>query len=154
MSRFNRHILGAAAITILIGCAADAGPEDPNVAHSGLSDPEVVAKLRDLGLQASSRCGVSSPKTMRAVAAPDNQAAEMVLSGASIPDHSPVYVVVITGGTFACDVSHPPGAPEPQGSVMTFTLIAATYREYSFSIGNQQPDLDKIGSPQVDLLAE
>jgi hypothetical protein len=160
MSRFTRHLLSAAAITIASGCASstgtssapDAGLADP--AQAGLRDPKVVAKLRDLGLQASSHCGVPSPKTMVAVAAPDNQVAQMVLSGGSIPDHSPVYIIVITGGTFTCNVSHPPGVPEPQGNVITLILFAATYSESSFGISNQQPDLDKIGSPQVDLLAQ
>jgi hypothetical protein len=121
-----------------------------------LHDPKVIAKLRDIGLQASSHNGVPMPKTMVAVAASDHQAAEMVVSGDIIPDHSPVYVVMITGGTFTdTTASRPLGVTaDPQGSVLTLTVDAATLRETDFGLSNKLPDLNKIGSVQVDLLAQ
>jgi hypothetical protein len=163
MSRFGRHILSA-VITVICGCSSaestgtssspDAGPAKPRAAQSGLSDPNVVAKLRDMGLQASAHAGVPSPKTMVAVAASDHSAAAMIVSGASLPDHSPVYVIVVTGGTFTVDASRPPGAPAPQGSVLTLTVDAATLQATDGGVRNTEPDLDKIGSVQVDLLAK
>src|SRR4051812_50125361 len=107
MSRFSRHILSA-AFTVICGCASsestgtsstpDAGAADPPPAQSGLSDPKVVAKLRDMGLQASSRAGVPLPKTMVAVAASDEQAAEMALTGGFAPRPLPVFINLGGGG--------------------------------------------------------
>jgi hypothetical protein len=115
----------------------------------------VVAKLRDMGLQASSRAGVPVPKTMVAVAASDEEAAEMALGGGSVPSHEPVYVTVVTGGTFTfADASGPRGAPAPQGTVLTSTVEQATFRVAEVGLTNKKPDLDKIGSVQVDLLAQ
>jgi hypothetical protein len=164
MQRLNRHILSVAAIAIMSGCASsdrtpdtssspDAGPADPKAAQAALSDPKVVAELRDLALQASSRAGVPSPKTMVAVAASDHQAAEMVLSGAIISDHAPVYVIEMTGGTFTA-TGHPPGGAAPQGNVLTLTVDATTHSVTDIGYVDEEPDLDKIGSVQVDLLAE
>jgi hypothetical protein len=154
MQCFNRHILSVAAIAIMSGCASsDSGPADPKAAQAALNDPAVVAELRDLALQASSSAGVPSPKTMVAVAASDHQAAEMVLSGATIPDHAPVYVIEMTGGTFTA-AGHPPGAAAPQGNVLTLTVDAATHRVTDIGYVDEAPDLDKIGSVQVDLLAQ
>jgi hypothetical protein len=114
----------------------------------------VVAKLRDMGLQASSRAGVPLPKTMVAVAASDEQAAEMALTGGSVPSHEPVYVTVVTGGTFTLDASRPQGAPAPQGTVLTITVEQGTFRLTEVGLTNKEPDLDKIGSVKVDLLAQ
>jgi hypothetical protein len=163
MSRFGRQI-PIAVFTVTCGCSSadssatsgtpDAGPPDPKAEQSGLGDPKVIAKLRDIGLQASSHAGVPSPKTMVAVAASDEQAAEMALTGGSVPSHAPVYVTVITGGTFTLDASRPPGAPAPQGTVLTVTVEQATFRTTEVGLTKKQPDLDKIGSDQVDLLAQ
>jgi hypothetical protein len=113
-------------------------------------DPKVVAELRELALQASSNAGVATPKTMVAVAAADHQVAEMVLSGATIPDHAPVYVIEITGGPFTA-MRHPPGANAPQGNVLVLTVDAATRRVTDIGYVDAEPDLDEIGSLKVDL---
>jgi hypothetical protein len=149
MKRCNRCILGAVAATILAGCSASDSsvPDD----GSGLSDPQVVAELRDLALRASSSAGVPSPKTMVAVAASDHQAAEMVLSGAIIPDHAPVYVIEMTGGTFTAR-SAPPGGAALRSHVLTVTVDAATFRITDVGYVDEAPDLDEIGSVTVDLL--
>jgi hypothetical protein len=115
-----------------------------------LKDPKVVAELRALALQASSNAGVATPKTMVAVAAADHQVAEMVLSGTTIPDHAPVYVIAITGGLFVA-MRHAPGANAPQGSVLVLTIDAATRRVTDIGYVDEEPDLDEIGPVRVDL---
>jgi hypothetical protein len=65
-----------------------------------LADPNVRAKLRTMALQVSSANAVPSPKTIEAVASPDHQAAEKIVSGDIVNDHVAVYVVEVTGGTF------------------------------------------------------
>lgn len=75
---------------------------------ASLSDPNVINKLRSFGLQASSLAGVSSPTAMLAVAASDHQVAQTMISGAIVNDHSPVYVIEMTGGPFSA--SRPPKA--------------------------------------------
>ena len=114
-----------------------------------LSDPSVQAKLRDMGVRAASANGISSPRIV-AVASPDQQAAEAVVSGDLIPFHAAVYVVVVTGGTFTAG-RHPPGVPAPQGSVLTLTVDAATYAVLGVGIVDAVPDLSKISSDIVDL---
>lgn len=75
------------------------------------------------------------------------------MSGAIIPDHAPVYVIEMTGGTFTAQ-HHPPGVPAPEGKVLTLTVDAATHRVTDISYLHEAPDLDEIGSVQVDLLAQ
>jgi hypothetical protein len=66
-----------------------------------------------------------------------------------------VYVIEVTGGTFTATLaSRPQGVPAPQGKVLTLTVDAATHRVTGFGILHEEPDLDAIGSDQVDLLAE
>jgi len=111
-----------------------------------------MANLRGIGLRVSSAAGVSSPTTMRAAAASDHQAAQTILSGAIINDHAPVYVIKMTGGPFTA-TQHPPGAPAPQGNVLTVTVDAATYRVTDIGYVTVEPDLSQIGALAVDLSA-
>jgi hypothetical protein len=127
-----------------------ATPIDPNAVKAALGDPNVVAKLRDLGLQMASNAGVSSPMKMYVVAAADHQDAETILSGDTINDHSPVYVIVMIGGPFTAR-SHPPGVPAVESNVLTVTVDAATYRVTDLGFVNVEPDLSKIALVTVDL---
>jgi hypothetical protein len=126
-----------------VGCSADDG--------GALEDPDVVARLHDLALQAASSDGAGSPTKMYAVAVSDHQVAETALSGAIIFDHAPVYVIVITGGPFTAR-SAPLGAPLPQGTVLTLTLDAATFEVTDVGIVNVEPDLSGVASDRVDWI--
>jgi hypothetical protein len=128
----------------------DARLGDPDAAQAGLSDRNVLAKLQTLALQASSGAGISSLSTIVATAAADHQAAESIISGAIINDHTPVYVVQMTGGPFTATQAAP-GASAPQGNVLTLTLDAQTYRLTDISFTPNAPDLTQIGSPIVNL---
>ena len=120
--------------------------EPTTAAQTGLEDPNVRAKLRTMALQASSADGVTSPKTMTAVASPDHQLAEKIVSGDIVNDHVPVYVVVVTGGTFMDNAARtPPGVPAPSGSVLTFTVDAQTFRLTDFGLTDSAPDLTQLG---------
>jgi hypothetical protein len=92
----------AVAILLTLAAASACGQSNERtaVAQTGLADPNVRAKLRAMALQASSANGVPSPKTIEAVASPDRQAAEKIVSGDIVNDHVAVYVVEVTGGTF------------------------------------------------------
>lgn len=175
MTRSSRHTLTltVVAVTIVAGCAAP-DPEvppaagalgmplgtlgapkpsyvDPKDAEAALNDPSIVAELRALALKVSSRAGVPSPNTMVAVLAADHQAAEAALgSGPGIPDHAPVYVISMTGGTFTA-TRHPPGATAPQSNVLTLTVDAATHRITDTGYIGEEPDLKQFG-PVRDLL--
>jgi hypothetical protein len=130
---------------------AAASPADGSAGAVGLGDPTVLAALHDVAMRAAAIAGVSKPMTMTAVAASDHQAAETFLSGAQINDHSPVYVVKMTGGPFTAR-RHPPGVPAPQGSVLRLTVDAATYRVTDTGYVNAEPDLTQIGPVVVNLL--
>lgn len=133
--------------------AGSAGSTDAAVQgnpHSALDDPEVIAKLQSLALQASASAGVSSPASMRAVAVADHQDAETYLSGATVYDHAPVYVVKIVGGRFTA-TRHPRGVPAPYGSVLTLTIDAATFRVTDIGYVDVEPDLSRLGSGEIDL---
>ena len=143
----------AVAILLSLAAASACGQsnEPTGVAQTGLADPSVRAKLRAMALQASSADGVPSPKTIEAVASPDRQAAEMVVSGDIVNDHGAVYVVEVTGGTFTDNTaSTPPGAPAPSGSVLILTVDAQSFRVTDFSLTRTAPDLTQIG-PLVNL---
>lgn len=123
---------------------------DPKSALSALSDPNVRAELRGYGSKAASNAGVASPKTMNVVAAADHQEAETILSGATINDHAPVYVITITGGPFTSRM-HRANVSAPQGNVLTLTIDAATHRLTDVGFVDAAPDLSSLGSP-VDLM--
>jgi hypothetical protein len=158
MNPFRTAILSTAAVTILCGCLDTTAPEKPAAAanpapaSSGLDDPNEMATVRSIALQVSSRAGVSSPKTMHAVAAADHQAAESMLSGAIVNDHAPVYVITMTGGPFTA-TRHPPQLPAPQGNVLRVTVDAATHRVTDIGYVDVEPDLSQMGSHAVDMAA-
>jgi hypothetical protein len=134
------------AVTLL-----DAGtPIDPKTAQAALSDPQILTELRGLALHASAVAGVASPKAIHVVAAADHQEAELVLSGATINDHAPVYVIEVTGGPFTA-LSHPQGVSAPQGKFLTLTLDAKTHNLTDVGFVDEEPDLTKIGPTEVDL---
>ena len=145
----------ALAATTAVGCADETEPgsdtEAPESAKPiGLTRTEIVASLHALALDTSKRWGVETPSMVRAVAAADHQAAESVVSGAIINDHSPVYVVQVTGGTFTA-LHHPPNVEAPQGSVLTITFDAATLRITDVGIDPVAPDLAQIDREVVEL---
>lgn len=139
-----RAVLPMAAL--MIGATAcGAGDTD-----GSLDDPQVVAKLQDLAVQASLPDGASPPTSMYAVAVSDHQAAEKALGGGTGYDHAPVFVIVITGGPFTARGA-PAGVDLPQGHVLTLILDAASYEVSDISIGDIEPDLSKVASDTVDL---
>jgi hypothetical protein len=136
----------AILLTLAAANACGQSTEPTAVAQTGLADPNVRAKLRTMALQASSANGVSSPKTIEAVASPDHQAAEKVVSGDIVNDHVAVYVVEVTGGTFTNNTaSTPPGVPAPSGSVLTLTVNAQSFSVTDFGLTDTAPDLTQIG---------
>jgi hypothetical protein len=130
--------------------APPASTIDANGAKAALGDRNVRAKLRDVALEASSRHGVGRPMKIHAVAASDHQSAETLLSGATVNDHAPVYVITMTGGPFTA-MHHPPGAPAPQGNVLTVTVDAATNRVTDIGLVDAEPDLSQLDTTPVDL---
>ncbi|HTB72665.1 MAG TPA: hypothetical protein VK762_05460 [Polyangiaceae bacterium] len=136
-----------------LAVSTPAGPVmEASEAEAALGDVNEVARLRGIALAISSIRGVSSPKTMHVVTASDHQAAATLLSGAIINDHSPVYVVKMTGGPFTA-TSHPPGVPAPQGNVLTVTIDATTHRVTDVGYHDEEPDLGQIGSHPVEMSA-
>ena len=141
----------ALLLTLAAASACGQSNEPTAVAQTGLADPNVMAKLRTMALQASSANGVPSPKTIDAVASPYHQAAEKIVSGDIVNDHVAVYVVEVTGGTFTDNAAPtPPGAPAPSGSVLTLTVDAQSFRVLDFGLTDTAPDLTQIG-PVVNL---
>jgi len=148
MLRSRLYELLATAIAIsTIGCAS-------RDASNGLGDPQVVAKLHDLGLQLSSIAGVPKPTTMYAVEVSDHQTAEKAVSGAIVDDdYAPAYVIVMTGGPFTA-LEAPAGVTPFAGSVLTATVNAATYEATDVGITNVEPDLSQVALATVDLKAD
>jgi hypothetical protein len=94
------------------------------------------------------------PQAVTAVASSDHQVAEAAVSGGSIVnDHVPVYVVLVTGGTFT-SLEAPPGVPAPTGIALTLTIDAQTFDGLDSGIMKYAPDLRQIDPNVVDLLAE
>jgi len=156
MAASLRTILAAGAIALgATACASNDSSDGTQtstqpVTGGALSDPHVVTKLHDMALQASSSSGAPSPTKMYAVAVSDHQVAETALGGGTIYDHAPVFVIVVTGGTFTA--GHAPyGVSPPEGHVLTLTVDAATYDVTDVGIGNVEPDLSEVASARVDL---
>jgi hypothetical protein len=135
-------------LTLAAASACGQSNEPTAVAQTGLADPNVRATLRTMALQASSANGVPSPKTIEAVASPDHQAAEKIVSGDIVNDHVAVYVVEVTFTDNTA--STPPGAPAPSGSVLTLTVDAQSFRVTDFGLTDTAPDLTQI-DPVVNL---
>jgi hypothetical protein len=148
MNLCSKCILVAAAISISAVACSSSEPDDANTA---LKDQSVVHKLRDMGLETASISGEPSPTTMRIHWFSDHQkAVEAALGGSIVYDHSPVYVIVMTGGPFTSGHA-PAGAPDPEGHVLTIIVNAATYEVTDLGIGDVEPDLSEIASASVDL---
>jgi hypothetical protein len=148
----------AVAAGIATGCAGAATSSDPTQAGSQdlkLGDPTVRTTLRNESLSSSRANGVQMPTTMLAVASTDRQTAERLVSGDIVADHSAVYVVAMTGGTFtAVSASSPPGASPPQGTVLTVTFNATTLAVTDVALLNSVPDLTAINPDVVNLLSQ
>lgn len=127
-----------------------ATPMNSDVLKATLTDANIRSKLRASGLELASIAGVTSPKTMYGVAVADHQDAETAISGSNINDHASVYVIVMTGGPFIA-LDHPQGVPAPQGTVLTATMNAATFRPTDIGIINAEPDLSKVALARADL---
>jgi len=134
----------ATSLVLSTATILEAGSSDA-AAQVALGDATVRARLRSMALVASSGAGVSSPTTILAVAASDHQAAQTIISGATIADHAPVYVVEMTGGPFTAN-QYPPGGQAPQGDVLTLTIDAQTYQVRDVGFHPVAPDLTQIGS--------
>jgi hypothetical protein len=139
------------AVLLTLGALVACGSKDPPATEGGLGDPSVRAKLRALALQASAANGVPMPKEILAVYSPDHQAAEFAISGDIVEDHSPVYVIEVTGGPFTCRACSSPNGTVPQGNAITFTLNAQTFQGTDFGITPNVPDLTQISSDVVNL---
>lgn len=150
MARSNRLILTVVGIAVVFA-AACTDVADPAPVSRALRDPAVRATVRAAVLRQASLAGVVSPHVMLAVAAIDHQAAANLVSGSIIDDHSPVYVVQMTGGPFIVP-DHPRGVPAPQGDVMTVTVDAHTYDVTDVSYTATAPDLRQIDPDAIDLL--
>jgi hypothetical protein len=141
----------AILLTFAAASACGQSNEPTAEAQTGLADSNVRAELRTMALRASSANGVPSPKAIEAVASPDHQAAEKIVSGDVVNDHVAVYVVEVTGGTFTDNTaSTPPGAPAPSGSVLTLTVDAQSFSVTDFGLTDTAPDLTQLG-PVVNL---
>ena len=162
MARFDRYVLVAACLSTA-SCSVE--PPEPSGSSStvsslssplttsgGLSDPTVTSKLRDVSLAVAARAGVSSPATMRAVAASDHQKAETVISGSIVEGHEPVYVVQMTGGSFNA-LHRPSAAPEtPHGDYLTITFDQATLGILDIGYDMVAPSLTKIDPTVVNMM--
>jgi len=138
-----RHVLAVGALALsATACAGDDA--------RAFDDPAVVAKLRAIAQRAASDGGATPPSEMYAVAVSDHQVAEQAASGATVNDHAPVFVIVITGGRFTAQEG-PPGVAPFVGSVLTLTVIAETYEIADVGIVNVEPDLSQVASDRVEL---
>lgn len=144
ISAVLRNVLAAGALAL---CATSCAEDD----QGALDDPAVVAKLHEIAQQAASAGGATPPTKMYAVAVSDHQVAELAAGGATIYDHAPVFVIVITGGHFTGRGSPSNETPIPEGTVLTLTLDAATYEITDVGIDDVEPDLSKVASDRVDL---
>jgi hypothetical protein len=160
MAASLRTILAAGALALgAMACASNDSSDGTQmstqpVTGGALSDPNVVTQLHDMALQAAaSSAGSPSTLKMYAVAVSDHQVAEAALGGGTIYDHAPVFVIVVTGGTFTARGA-PAGVDPPEGTVLTLILNAATYDVTDVSIGNVEPDLSEVASARVDLSAQ
>jgi hypothetical protein len=140
----------AVLLTLSVLCACGSSPD----AEQGpLDDPTVRAKLHDVALRASIASGDPSPTTMIAVASPDHQVAEQLVSGDIVNDHAPVYVVEMSGGPFIAAEAPNGGAPF-QGDFLTITVDAQTLVGTDAGITTVAPDLTLISPDVVNLLAD
>ncbi len=63
------------------------------------------------------------------------------------PPDTPVYVVAMRGHFSCARCSRPRGRPNPEGSVITLTILAETMFRTGLSIGAPYPNLKAVGTP-------
>jgi hypothetical protein len=118
--------------------------------RASLQDPVVASKLHTVAIAEASLAGVPSPQTMRAAAALDRQAAEEALDGGVINDHSFVYVVQMTGGTFVPHIHRSDVAPVP-ATALTIAVDAASMSIVDVHYDGEAPELSAVDSEIVDI---
>jgi hypothetical protein len=72
-------------------------------------------------------------------------------SGDLVFDWTWSYLIAVRGHFTAGDVSIPPGAKPPTGTVLTLVVDARTGQTTDFGIGNDYPPLAKLGPVTTDL---
>jgi hypothetical protein len=142
----KKRILQALSIALLasagpaIGLARAEGtaPGPPHLSQGELE--ALVSRASAMGAVESAEAVASSP-----------EAASRVLDSDSIPPlvaapSSPVDIVVMHGRFTDVRTKIPPGTPSPSGTVVAFTVDAATGRVAASYLGGRTPDLSSQGA--------
>ncbi len=67
---------------------------------------------------------------------------------------SPVYLLVITGGTFTdVGAKTAPGGTAPSGPVQTAIVTKSNWSVSGFGVGGRRPKLSSLGTPETDSLS-
>jgi len=152
MERYSRIAVITLCALGPLGCSAEHSTTlVPTATIGSLTDAVVQAELRDRSSLKSKERGVVTLRTMDAVAVADHQLAADLISGATVDDHVPVFVVQMTGGVFT-SMRHPPNLPPPTGEVLTITYDARTFRVRDIGIDHQRVDLSRLHPQVVNLL--
>lgn len=130
----------AAVATLGVGTSVASARE------GGLSDHQI----KRIALQAAKRAGDRHPSLIQHAAGRREQA-NKVASGDIVPGLTWCYLIAIRGRFVLNDVSTPPGAKPPTGTVMTLVVNARTGATLDFGVSNHYPDLKKLGPVTTDL---
>jgi hypothetical protein len=77
--------------------------------------------------------------------------ANIVASGDRVPGKRWSYLIAERGSFVLRDVSVPPGAPAPRGTVLTIVVDAATGAPTDIGVSDHYPDLAALGTVTTDL---
>ena len=108
-----------------------------------------LEKLREVAAHVAALNG--DPHPTKAIAVPSTRkAANAVDSGAEVDTDQLSYLIILHGN-FVGHVAHPPpGAPLPQGSVLTIVVDASTGLVTDWGISDRTPDTASLG-PETSL---
>jgi hypothetical protein len=150
MRRPVQRPLALAVSTVgLVGVAAVAS----SFAFAGTpgSKPRLAEnRIVRIARRAATRAGDARP-TLIQHSAGTRHRANLVASGDRVPGKRWSYLIAERGSFVLRDVSVPPGAVPPRGTVLTIVVDAATGTPTDIGVSYRYPDLARLGAVTTDL---
>lgn len=108
------------------------------------------ALIKRAALRAATQAGDRHPSLIQH-AEGTRERANKIAWRDTVPDFNWCYLIAVRGKFVLHDVSSPPGAKPPKGTVLTLVLDAKTGRTLDFGVQDRYPDLAKLGPVTTDL---
>ena len=142
----SRRVLVVLSLVVVIATALGVTAASSSATAHGLSE----RAIKRIALKAARQAGDRHPTLIQHVAG-RREEANKIDSGDVVPGNTWCYLVAVRGRFVLTDVSTPPGAKAPTGTVLTLIINAKTGAGLDLGLSDHYPDLRKLGPVTTDL---